>query len=46
LNDGRRFRIVKLFHDPAALNGRLAGLGFDAAVERTPRYFIHGTIGL
>ena len=46
LNDGRRFRIVKLFHDPAALNGRLAGLGFDAAVERTPRYFIHGAIGL
>jgi SAM-dependent methyltransferase len=42
LNDGRTFRIVKIFHEPAALNARLAGLGFDAAITRTPRYFIHG----
>lgn len=46
LNDGRQFRIVKLFHDPAALNRRLAEVGFDAAIERTPRYFIHGRISL
>ena len=42
LNDGRTFRVVKVFHEPAALNARLAGLGFEAAIGRTPRYFIHG----
>lgn len=42
LNDGREFRVVKIFHEPAALNARLAGLGFKAGIARTPRYFIHG----
>ena len=42
LNDGRTFRVVKIFHEPAALNGRLARLGFEASIGRTPRYFIHG----
>ena len=42
LNDGREFRIVKVFHEPAVLNARLAQWGFDAAIGRTPRYFIHG----
>ena len=46
LNDGRQFRIVKLFHEPSALNRRLAALGFDATIERTPRYFIHGAAAL
>lgn len=46
LNDGRQFRIVKLFHEPPALNRRLAALGFDATIERTPRYFIHGPVAL
>lgn len=42
LNDGRTFRIVKIFHEPASLNARLAKLGFDAAIRRTERFFIHG----
>jgi demethylmenaquinone methyltransferase/2-methoxy-6-polyprenyl-1,4-benzoquinol methylase len=42
LNDGRTYRIVKIFHEPAALNARLATLGFEGAIGRTPRYFIHG----
>jgi len=42
LNDGSQFRIVKLFHDPASLTRRLAAVGFDATIQRTPRYFIHG----
>jgi 2-polyprenyl-3-methyl-5-hydroxy-6-metoxy-1,4-benzoquinol methylase len=46
LKDGRQFRIVKLFHDPASLNRRLALLGFNAAIAQTPRYFIHGKISL
>jgi len=44
LNDGRQFRIVKLFHDPRLLNRKLAANGFHAAIERTPRYFIHGPV--
>ena len=44
LNDGRQYRIVKIFHDPAALTRRLADIGFDATIERTPRYFIHGKV--
>ncbi|MET0345643.1 MAG: methyltransferase domain-containing protein [Casimicrobiaceae bacterium] len=44
LNDGRTYRVVKLFHEPGALNARLEGLGFDAAIGQTSRYFIHGTV--
>ena len=44
LNDGRQFRIIKLFHDPTLLNRRLAGIGFHGAIERTPRYFIYGPV--
>jgi demethylmenaquinone methyltransferase/2-methoxy-6-polyprenyl-1,4-benzoquinol methylase len=44
LNDGRAYRIVKIFHDPPALNARLDQLGFDARIAGTPRYFIHGCI--
>ncbi len=42
LNDGRTFRIVKIFYEPGALNARLATLGFEATMTRTPRYFIQG----
>ena len=44
LNDGSEFRIVKIFHEPAALGQRLAGLGFASHVVPTPRYFIHGAV--
>ena len=44
LNDGRQFRVVKLFYEPAALNQRLAAIGLESAIERTPRYFIHGKV--
>ena len=42
LNDGREYRIVKVFYEPAAQNARMLALGFDARFEGTPRYFIHG----
>ena len=42
LNDGRQFRVVKLFHEPPTLNRRLAAIGFESAIVRAPRYFIHG----
>ena len=44
LNDGSEFRIVKIFHEPAALAQRLARLGFASHVVHTSRYFIHGAV--
>jgi demethylmenaquinone methyltransferase/2-methoxy-6-polyprenyl-1,4-benzoquinol methylase len=35
LDDGREFRIVKVFYDPAALERRLAGLGWNVSVHAT-----------
>jgi demethylmenaquinone methyltransferase/2-methoxy-6-polyprenyl-1,4-benzoquinol methylase len=45
LNDGREFRIVKRFFEPAGLERRLADLGWDVSVGTTPTYFIHGAGG-
>ena len=42
LDDGRTFRIVKVFWEPAKLAARLAQCGFDARIDATPRYFIYG----
>ena len=35
LDDGREFRIVKVFYDPATLERRLAGLGWNVSVHTT-----------
>jgi SAM-dependent methyltransferase len=42
LNDGREFRIVKLFYTPGALNARLVRAGFAGDIRQTSRYFIYG----
>jgi demethylmenaquinone methyltransferase/2-methoxy-6-polyprenyl-1,4-benzoquinol methylase len=42
LDDGREFRIVKVFWEPEGLESRLARVGFDARIAATPRYFIFG----
>ena len=42
LNDGREFRIIKVFYDPPALAERLAALGWEATVTRTERFFLLG----
>jgi demethylmenaquinone methyltransferase/2-methoxy-6-polyprenyl-1,4-benzoquinol methylase len=42
LNDGREFRIVKLFWEPQPLAARLGALGWSATLEKTPSYFIYG----
>jgi demethylmenaquinone methyltransferase/2-methoxy-6-polyprenyl-1,4-benzoquinol methylase len=44
LDDGREFRIVKVFHEPAPLAASLAALGFTARIGKTPRYFIYGDV--
>ena len=38
LDDGREFRIVKRFYDPAALTDDLAALGFDVRVATTGEF--------
>ncbi|HKU85401.1 MAG TPA: class I SAM-dependent methyltransferase [Casimicrobiaceae bacterium] len=42
LDDGREFRIVKVFYKPATLVARLRSVGFDAGIGQTARYFIYG----
>lgn len=42
LDDGREFRIVKVFYEPATLATRLRGAGFEARIGKTARYFIYG----
>ncbi|MGH7050495.1 MAG: class I SAM-dependent methyltransferase [Acetobacteraceae bacterium] len=43
LNDGRTFRIVKLFYEPDLLAARLRQLGWRAEMHRTENYFIYGS---
>ena len=42
LNDGREFRIVKLFYEPATLDAKLARVDFASRIRQTARYFIYG----
>jgi demethylmenaquinone methyltransferase/2-methoxy-6-polyprenyl-1,4-benzoquinol methylase len=42
LNDGREFRIVKIFWEPQRLAAKLGELGLTSALAQTSRYFIHG----
>jgi hypothetical protein len=43
LNDGREFRIYKVFYDATQLTERLQRLGWRVDVDQTPHYFIHGS---
>ena len=46
LNDGREFRIVKIFYDPVELSSRLRDLGWDVHVQTTQTHIIYGFGGL
>ncbi len=43
LNDGRRFTIVKVFHEPETLGTSLAAQGLQPALRVTDSFFIYGT---
>lgn len=43
LNDGRTFRIVKIFYEPVDLSARLAARGWDPAVRGTSSFFLYGS---
>jgi 2-polyprenyl-3-methyl-5-hydroxy-6-metoxy-1,4-benzoquinol methylase len=42
LNDGREFRIVKLFYRPDELAAKLSRVGWRAETRQTEHYFVHG----
>jgi demethylmenaquinone methyltransferase/2-methoxy-6-polyprenyl-1,4-benzoquinol methylase len=42
LNDGREFRIVKIFYQPTELMAQLEPLQWQVDVQQTERYFIYG----
>ena len=42
LNDGREFRIVKVFYDPVELEARLADMGWRLSVRTTDKHLIYG----
>jgi SAM-dependent methyltransferase len=42
LNDGREYRIVKVFYDPAELCDHLHRLGWDFEIWQTEHYFLYG----
>jgi demethylmenaquinone methyltransferase/2-methoxy-6-polyprenyl-1,4-benzoquinol methylase len=42
LNDGREFRIVKIFYDPVDLEARLAALGWRFPVQTTDNHLPYG----
>lgn len=44
LNDGRTFRVVKVFYEASTLRARLRELGWEARVQATSSFFIHGTV--
>ena len=44
LNDGRAFRIVKLFYQPDQLQRRLQALGWTGNIWATGQFFYHGCV--
>ena len=45
LNDGREFRIVKVFYDPAELSKSLADRGWRISIATTSQFFFYGSGG-
>lgn len=43
LNDGREYRIVKVYYDPCELQRTLERHGLSADVQATESYFVYGT---
>jgi len=44
LNDGRDFRVVKIFYDPGKLERRLNAGGWRGWVRSTGKFFLHGSM--
>ncbi|MFI5273453.1 MAG: class I SAM-dependent methyltransferase [Ktedonobacterales bacterium] len=46
LNDGRSYKIVKVFYEPHELEQRLAAQGWRAAIATSGQFFLYGTAEL
>ena len=46
LNDGKTYRIVKIFHEPTQLEESLQSLGWLGHIRCTDNYFLHGSVKL
>jgi demethylmenaquinone methyltransferase/2-methoxy-6-polyprenyl-1,4-benzoquinol methylase len=44
LNDGRTFRVVKVFYDPATLERQLLEQGWRGRVRSSGRFFVYGSV--
>jgi demethylmenaquinone methyltransferase/2-methoxy-6-polyprenyl-1,4-benzoquinol methylase len=44
LNDGRRFRVIKVYYEPAELERRLAALGWAGQVRSSGEFFVYGDV--
>ena len=44
LNDGRRFRLVKVFYEPAELEERLNQIGWRGNIQLSGSFFIYGNV--
>ncbi|WP_315790641.1 class I SAM-dependent methyltransferase [Fischerella sp. JS2] len=44
LNDGRTYRVVKIFHEPTKLEMSLQNLGWSGSIYRTANYFLYGLV--
>ena len=44
LNDGRAFRLVKVFYEPESLNDQLLKAGWQGWVRSSGRFFLYGLI--
>jgi demethylmenaquinone methyltransferase/2-methoxy-6-polyprenyl-1,4-benzoquinol methylase len=44
LNDGRRYRIVKVFYEPSVLERRLGSLGWTGYVRSSGELFVYGHV--
>jgi SAM-dependent methyltransferase len=42
LNDGREYRVVKVFYWPDELEEKLQGLGWSFSIKKTANYFLYG----
>lgn len=42
LDDGREYRVVKLFHEPSELARRLGSMGWSGWARRTAEFFVYG----
>ena len=44
LNDGREYRIVKVFYEPASLERRLSSLGWKGWIRSSGQFFLYGSL--